>query len=116
MKLIKRILKETTCEGKTLDIYIKESSNSSVDEWKREGTHQFSIVFHFNNVPNPDYGFSYYIDTIMDDYWGKNESGLCLYGHKYDYASVSGEVMGRVKKFISEFVEANQLKLHKEAK
>ena len=114
MKLINRILNETTCEGKTLDIYIKKSDGPSIDEWKKQGTHQYLIVFHFNNVPNKNYGFSYYIDTIMDDHWGKYENGLCLYGHKYDYASVSGEVMRRVEKFISEFVEVNGLNLHKE--
>ena len=85
-----------------------------VDEWKKQGTHQYLIVFHFNNVPNKNYGFSYYIDTIMDDHWGKYENGLCLYGHKYDYASVSGEVMRKVEKFISEFVKVNGLNLHKE--
>ena len=112
MKLIKRILNETTCQGKTLDIYIKKANETSIKQWKDEGTHQYLIVFHFNNVPNPNYGFSYYIDTIMEDTY---EGGLCLYGHKYDYASVSGEVMARVQKFITEFVEANQLNLHKEA-
>ena len=55
----------------------------------------------------------YYIDTIMDSYWG-NTGGLCLYGHKYDYASVSEEVMDRVRAFIQRFVDANNLNLHKE--
>ena len=110
MKLIKRILNETTCEGKTLDIYIKESNGTSVKKWIDEGTHQYVIVFNFNNVANPNYGFSYYIDTIMK---GEHTGGLCLHGDTYSYASVSGEVMGRVKKFINDFVDSNKLNLDK---
>ena len=49
----------------------------------------------------------------MDSYYG-NTGGLCLYGHTYDYASVSEEVMDRVRAFIQRFVDANNLNLHKE--
>ena len=115
MKLINEVLKETTEQDYTLDIYISESKHDETTpkEWFKEKTHQFVVVFHFNNVPNPNYGFSYYIDTIMDSYWG-NTGGLCLYGHTYDYASVSEEVMDRVRAFIQRFVDANKLNLHKE--
>ena len=112
---INEILKETTEQNYTLDIYISECKHDETtpEEWVKEKTHKFEVVFHFNNVPNPNYGFSYYIDTIMDSYWG-NTGGLCLYGHKYDYASVSEEVMDRVRAFIQRFVDANNLNLHKE--
>ena len=112
MKLIDEVLKETTEQNYTLDIYISECKHDETTpiEWVKEKTHKFQVVFHFNNVPNPNYGFSYYIDTIMDSYWG-NTGGLCLYGHKYDYASVSEEVMDRVRAFIQRFVDANNINL-----
>ena len=117
IKLIKRVLKETTCEGETLDIYIKPAHDNDMPDWKKAGTHQYCVVFHFNNVGNPDYGHSYYIDTIMDPYWGNNE-GLCLNGSRWqrfsNYESMDKKSMDNVRKFIQEFVDVNGLKLHKE--
>jgi len=111
MQLLDRTLKETTCQGKTLDIYIKKADSHNIEEWVKQGTHQYLIVFHFNNVPNPHYCFTYYIDTIAEGSYG---GGLCLHGAKYEYASVSKEVMDRVQHFIQEFVTANNLNLAKE--
>ena len=116
-KLIKRVLKETTCEGETLDIYIKPAHDHDMPEWKKAGTHQYCVVFHFNNVGNPNYGHSYYIDTIMDPYWG-NDEGLCLNGSRWErfsnYESMDKKSMDNVRNFIQEFVEANELNLHKD--
>ena len=106
-------MNETTCEGHTLDIYIKPANDTDMDEWKKKGIFQYVVVFHFNNVPNENYGHSYYIDTIMDPYWGNNE-GLCLNGGRWDYESMDKKSMDNVRKFIQEFVEVNELKLHKE--
>ena len=113
-KLIKRVLKETTCEGETLDIYIKPAHDHDMPDWKKAGTHQYCVVFHFNNVGNPDYGHSYYIDTIMDSYWNRGGEGLCLNGGQWNYESMDKKSMDNVRDFIKEFVDANELKLHKE--
>ena len=113
-KLIKRVLKETTCEGETLDIYIKPANDTDMPQWKKKGFYQYCVVFHFNNVPNKNYGHSYYIDTIMDPYWNRGGEGLCLNGGRWDYESMDKKSMDNVRKFIQEFVDANGLKLHKE--
>ena len=59
MKLINEVLKETTEQNYTLDIYIFECKHDETTprEWVKEKTHKFQVVFHFNNVPNPNYGF-----------------------------------------------------------
>ena len=44
MKLINRILNETTCEGETLDIYIKPAHDHDMPDWKKAGTHQYCVV------------------------------------------------------------------------
>ena len=113
-KLIKRVLKETTCEGETLDIYIKPANDTDMPQWKKKGIYQYCVVFHFNNVPNKNYGHSYYIDTIMDSYWNRGGEGLCLNGGRWDYESMDKKRMDNVRDFIQEFVDANGLKLHKE--
>ena len=113
MNLLNRKLKATTCEGKTLDIYIKAAHDHGVDSWKKEGTHQYLVVFHFNNVPNPNYAHSYYIDTIMESHQRRG-GGLCLNGGRWEYESVNKETMDNVCSFIQEFVDANQLNLDKE--
>ena len=41
MKLINRVLKETTCEGKTLDIYIEPANDTDMNEWKKKGIYQY---------------------------------------------------------------------------
>ena len=114
MKLINRILNETTCEGHTLDIYIKSANDTEMNEWKKKGIFQYVVVFHFNNVPNKNYGHSYYIDTIMDSYWNRGGEGLCLNGGQWNYESMDKKSMDNVRDFIKEFVDANELKLHKE--
>ena len=113
-ELINRILKETTCEGKTLDIYIEPAHDHDMPDWKKAGTHQYCVVFRFNNVPNKNYGHSYYIDTIMDSYWNRGGEGLCLNGGRWNYESMDKKSMDNVRKFIQEFVDANGLNLHKE--
>ena len=116
MKLINEVLKETTEQNYTLDIYISECKHDETTpkEWVKEKTHKFEVVFHFNNVPNPNYGFSYYIDTIMDPYWGPDDGGLTLFKDSWTYESLSAEKMLRVRRFIQKFVDINNLNLHKE--
>ena len=112
MKLLDRVLNETTEQGEALSVYIKKAKHT-LEEWNEKEVNQWELVFHWKDVPNPNFGYSYYIDTIMDEYWG-NKGGLCLNGHTYDYASVSEEVMDRVRAFIQEFVDANDILLEKE--
>tara|TARA_Y100001970_G_scaffold237183_1_gene297467 strand:+ start:221 stop:667 length:447 start_codon:yes stop_codon:yes gene_type:complete len=102
-----RVLNETTEEGYTLDIFIKKRDHD-IEQWSKKGIYQWVIVFHFNDVPNPNYGFSYYIDTLMEK---NKDCGLALYGDEH---SISAEVMKRVIAFIQEFVDANDLPLDKE--
>ena len=107
--ILDRTLNETTEEGYTLDVFIKKARDSNIKEWNEKGINQWVIVFHFNDVPNPNYGFSYYIDTLMH---GRNEDGgLALYGNEH---SLSAKVMKRVRAFIQEFVDANDLPLDKD--
>ena len=118
MKLIKEVLKETTDQDEPLDIYISESKHddSTPKDWVDEKTHKFTIVFHFTGCKNPNYGHSYYIDTIMDSYWGGDDSGLTLFKDSWTYESLNAEKMLRVRRFIQKFVHANSLNLHKEVK
>ena len=108
-ELLDRILNETTEEGHTLDIFIKKARDSNIKEWNEKGINQWEIVFHFNDVPNPNYGFSYYIDTLMNK---ENEgNGLALHGNEH---TLSAKAMKRVRAFILEFVDANDLPLDKD--
>ena len=115
MKLINRVLKEKTDQGNALDIYITESKHDgkTPKDWVKEKTHQFVLHFHFTDVINPNYGFCYYIDTLLKDD-GLEPRGICLYRHGYDYSSVNVETMDRVREFAQEFVAANQLNICKE--
>ena len=45
MKLINRILNETTFEGHTLDIYIEPANDSDMNEWKKKVIFQYIQVF-----------------------------------------------------------------------
>ena len=116
MKLIKEVLKETTDENHPLDIYISESKHdeSTPEDWVKEKTHQFVIVFDFTGSPNPNYGHSYYIDTIMDPYWGDGGMTLAWDTITQTGETLSAEKMNRVRKFIQKFVDINNLNLHKE--
>ena len=116
MKLINSVLKETTDEGHALDIYITESKHNvqTPKQWVKEKTHQFVLHFHFTDVINPNYGFCYYIDTILDDH-GLEPRGLCLNGHRYDYSSLNVEKMNKVRDFVQQFVTVNQLNICAEA-
>ena len=109
MKLINEVLKETTEQNDTLDIYIKDAphSDTTPQEWVDNKTHLYVVVFHFTNVKNPDYGYSYYIDTIINS----NNQGLCLNGGKWNYESISKETFERVKNFLKKFVLTNQLNI-----
>lgn len=114
MKLLDRVLKESTDQGDTLDIFIKKAKHDpTMKEWNEKGINQWELVFRWNDVPNPDFGYSYFIDTLMDEYWHKN-SGLVLDSNTYEYKSMSDESMKRVRSFIQEFVDANNLQLEKE--
>ena len=114
MKLINEVLKETTDQNQPLDIYISRTHDDGTPEdLVKEKTHQFSIVFHFTGCPHPNYGHSYYIDTIMDSYWG-GDGGLTLFKDRWTYESLSAEKMLRVRRFIQKFVDINNLNLHKE--
>ena len=50
MKLINEVLKETTEQNYTLDIYISECKHDETtpEEWVKEKTHKFEVVFYFN--------------------------------------------------------------------
>ena len=116
MQLIKEVLKETTDQDQPLDIYISERKHddSTPKDWVSSKTHKFVVVFHFTGCKNPNYGHSYYIDTIMDSYWGGDDGGLTLFKDRWTYESLSAEKMLKVRRFIQKFVDINNLNLHKE--
>ena len=115
MQLINEVLKETTDQNQPLDIYISRTHDDGTPEdLVKEKTHQFSIVFHFTGCPNRNYGHSYYIDTIMDSYWGRDDGGLTLVRDDWSHESLNPEKMKRVRNFIQKFVDINSLNLHKE--
>ena len=109
MKLINEVLKDKTEQGNTLDIYIKEAphSDTTIQEWVDNKTHLYVVVFHFTNVKNPHYGYSYYIDTVINS----NNKGLCLNGNRWNYESISEETYERVKNFCRKFALTNQLNI-----
>tara|TARA_R110001592_G_scaffold1221_1_gene7257 strand:+ start:454 stop:810 length:357 start_codon:yes stop_codon:yes gene_type:complete len=114
MKLLDRVLNESTEQGAALDIFIKKAKHDpKMEEWNEKGVNQWQIVFRWNDVPNPNFGYSYFIDTLMDEYWHKN-SDLVLDANTYEYKSMSDESMKRVRSFIQQFVDANNLPLEKE--
>ena len=116
MKLLDRVLNETTEQGDALDIFIKKAKHDlNMEEWNEKGVNQWQIVFRWKDVPNPNFGYSYFIDTIMDEYWHKY-SGLILDGNSNDYKSMSDESMERVRSFVQKFVDANDILLEKEEK
>ena len=104
MKLINEVLKDKTEQGHTLDIYIKETphSNTTPQKWVDDKTHLYVVVFHFTNVKNPNYGHSYYIDTILE-----SSGGLCL--NSTPYESLDSEKMECVRAFIEGFLITNKI-------
>tara|TARA_Y100000401_G_scaffold15605_1_gene10624 strand:- start:276 stop:677 length:402 start_codon:yes stop_codon:yes gene_type:complete len=109
MKLINEVLKEKTEQNDTLDIYIKDAphSDTTPQEWVKNKTHLYVVVFHFTNVKNPYYAHSYYIDTVINS----SNKGLCLNGSRWNYESISVETYERVKNFCRKFVLTNQLNI-----
>ena len=109
MKLINEVLKDTTEQNDTLNIYIKEAphSDTTPQEWVDNKTHLYVVIFHFTNVKNPYYAHSYYIDTVINS----NNKGLCLNGSRWNYESISEETYERVKNFLRKFVLTNQLNI-----
>ena len=118
MKLINEVLKETTDQNQPLNIYISESKHddSTPEDWVKEKTHQFEIVFEFAEVPNPYNGHSYYIDTIMNSHWRSDDGSFGLTWDTFTQTgqTLNSEKMNRVRKFIQKFVDINNLNLHKE--
>ena len=109
MKLINEVLKDTTEQNDTLDIYIKDAphSDTTPHEWVKNKTHLYVVVFHFTNVKNPYYAHSYYIDTVINS----SNKGLCLNGSRWNYESISEKTYERVKNFCRKFVLTNQLNI-----
>ncbi len=94
---VSAIYSETTDQNKPIDIYIKKSNN---DDFYSE---KYIIVFHFTNCLNPNYGHSYYIDTILE-----SNGGLCLNTEPYE--SLDSEKMDCVRAFIEGFLITNKSK------
>ena len=50
----------------------------------------------------------------MDPYWGGDDGGMTLTWDRWTRETLNSEKMNRVRKFIQEFVDINNLNLHKE--
>ena len=100
---VSAVYQETTDQNKSIDIYIKEAKRDSntPKEWIKNNTHKYLIVFHFTGCINPNYGHSYYIDTILE-----SEGGLCL--NSTPYESLDTEKMNCVRAFIEGFLITNK--------
>ena len=94
---VSAIYSETTDQNKTIDIYIKKAKKNSIFI-----DNEFLIVFHFTNCLNPNYGHSYYIDTILE-----STGGLCLNTEPYE--SLDCEKMNCVRAFIEGFLTTNKI-------
>ena len=102
---VSAIYSETTDQNKPINIYIKKAKRDSntPQEWIDNKTHEYLIVFHFTGCINPNYGHSYYIDTILE-----SEGGLCL--NSTPYESLDTEKMNCVRAFIEGFLISNKSK------
>ena len=96
---VSAIYSETTDQNKPIDIYIKKAKKNSIFI-----DNKFLIVFHFTGCINPNYGHSYYIDTILE-----SEGGLCL--NSAPYESLDSEKMECVRAFIEGFLITNKINL-----
>jgi len=101
---VSAIYSETTDQNKPIDIYIKKANRTSntPQNWIDNKTHEYLIVFHFTNCLNPNYGHSYYIDTILE-----SNGGLCLNTEPYE--SLDCEKMNCVRAFIEGFLTTNKI-------
>ena len=96
---VSSVYSETTDQNKTIDIFIKKAKKNSIFI-----DNEFLIVFHFTGCINPNYGHSYYIDTIL-----KSKGGLCLNTEPYE--SLDAEKMECVRAFIEGFLITNKINL-----
>ncbi len=105
---VSAIYSETTDQNKPIHIYIKKAKRDSntPQEWIKNNTHEYLIVFHFIGCINPNYGHSYYIDTILE-----SKGGLCLNTEPYE--SLDSEKMECVRAFIEGFLITNKSKRFK---
>ena len=94
---VSAIYSEITDQNKTIDIYIKKAKKNSIFI-----DNEFLIVFHFTGCINPNYGHSYYIDTILE-----SNGGLCL--NSTPYESLNAEKMECVRAFIEGFLITNKI-------
>ena len=101
---VSAVYSETTDQNKSIDIYIKKAKRgtNTPQEWIKNNTHKYIIVFHFTGCINPDYGHSYYIDTILE-----STGGLCL--NSTPYESLDSEKMDCVRAFIEGFLITNKI-------
>jgi|TARA_Y100000289_G_scaffold39462_1_gene38911 hypothetical protein len=97
---VSAIYSETTDQNKPIDIYIKEKDTYA--KWLENNTYKYVIVFHFTGCINPNYGHSYYIDTILE-----SKGGLCLNTEPYE--SLDSEKMECVRAFIEGFLSTNKI-------
>ena len=79
---------EKTDQNKTIIIYITKDINN-----------EYHIVFRYTECINPNYGHSYYLDTI---YERNSNSGLCLNTNEYE--SLNAEKMKCVNAYIEGFL------------
>ena len=79
---------EKTDQNKTIIIYITKDINN-----------EYHIIFRYTECINPNYGHSYYLDTI---YERNCNSGLCLNTNEYE--SLSVEKMQCVNAYIEGFL------------
>tara|TARA_R100000322_G_scaffold71326_1_gene44858 strand:+ start:234 stop:557 length:324 start_codon:yes stop_codon:yes gene_type:complete len=93
---VSAIYQETTDQNKSIDIYIKKANRNDFYSEK------YLIVFHFTGCINPNYGHSYYIDTILE-----STGGLCLNTEPYE--SLDCEKMNCVRAFIEGFLTTNKI-------
>ena len=95
---------EITDQNKPIDIYIKKANTTSntPQEWLKTNTYKYKIVFHYTGCLNPNYGHSYYIDTIL-----RSQGGLCLNTEPYE--SLDCEKMNCVRAFIEGFLTTNKI-------
>ena len=85
---------ETTDQGKKIIIYITKKDNK-----------EYLIKFKFMECLNPNYGHSYYLETIKNH---QKNCGLCINGDSYkyerlDYEKINNDVMVcvNIDKYIS---------------
>ena len=103
---VSAIYSETTDQNEPIDIYITKAKRDSntPKQWIKDNTHKYLIKFHFTGCINPNYGHSYYIDTILE-----SKGGLCL--NSTPYESLDSEKMECVRAFIEGFLITNKINL-----